>query len=113
VTLTRQLTIFEAHARAPQSMTVRMFQIVNADRPKPFRTRQPDSILVARRGPPPCAFPTGVIHLRDRLSSMGEDEIRMIASAAFDCSSSNAIEHHIAVDRVLHLSAWNDENRSI
>jgi hypothetical protein len=65
-----QLTICEAYASTPQSMAQGALHIVNANPPKTFGTWDPDLGLVTRGGSTPCGLPAGVIHFRDRLSSI-------------------------------------------
>ena len=52
-----ELAVLEADAGDPQSVTVRVLEIMHANRPETRRAWAPELLLVACRGAPPCGLP--------------------------------------------------------
>src|SRR5271155_5779221 len=107
-----KLAILEADAGDPQSMTVRMLQVVDAYRTKPLGTRASQLALVAQGRAPPRGLPARVVNVGHGSAVAGEDKFGMPASAVRDHGSSNPVQHDVSVKPVLHVIARNDEDRS-
>jgi hypothetical protein len=105
-----EFTILETNTSGSQPMPIRVLKVMHPNGSESGRARSAKLRRIARRGATPSRLPSRVVDPRRRSFATREHKLRMLATTAFDHGLRDAVQDHVAVQSVLHVCPWNDED---